>query len=115
MTHVIVRYFWALLIGWWAAIFWFLIGYFLIAIVVTRETGYWVWNRLAFVFSLNTELEPRNRIFYNKIVTYIWFYLTGWWIGPIVIVLAILIGIFIVPFRLSEKMVHEIDAAIIAS
>ena len=115
MTNVVIRYFWVLLIGWWAAVIWFLIGYFLIAIVVTREQGYWFWDKLTMVYSLNNEFEPRMRTFHNKIATYIWFYLFGWAIGPCVILLMMFIGIFIVPFKLSERGIHEIDVAIIAA
>jgi len=39
MTHKVLRFLWMLFIGWWVSIIWFLIGYLLIALVVTRQAG----------------------------------------------------------------------------
>jgi len=113
MTHVVFRFFWALLIGWWASIFWFLIGYLLVALVVTRDIGFWFFQRMGFVFSLQEPLE-RDIIFHKKIVTYIWFYLLGWFIGPCVVLLALLLSITIIFFKYGENMAAGLDLFVIA-
>lgn len=114
MTHVVLRFFWALLIGWWTSIFWFLIGYFLVAFVVTKQIGFWFFQRMGFVFSLQEPIE-REIIFHRKIVTYIWFYLLGWIIGPVVILLALMLSLTIIFFKYGENMVSGLDLFVIAN
>ncbi len=114
MTHVILRFLWALLIGWWASIIWFLIGYLLVALVITRDTGFWFFQRMGFVFSLQEPLE-REIIFHKKIATYIWFYLFGWVIGPAAILLALLLTLTIVFYKYGEDMIKNIDFIVIAA
>ena len=114
MPHVILRFLWALFIGWWASILWFLVGYFLVAIVVTKPTGFWFFQRMGLVFSLQEPLE-REIIFHRKIVTYIWFYLFGWAIGPAGILLALMLSITIIFYKYGEEMVKGIDLFVIAA
>ena len=114
MVHVVLRFFWALLIGWWTSIFWFLIGYLLVALVVTRDQGFWFFQRIGFVFSLQ-EPEVREIVFHRKITTYIWFYLLGWFIGPCVILLALLLSLTIIFFKHGENMVKGLDFFVIAA
>ena len=113
MPHKILRFLWMLFIGWWASIFWFLIGYLLIALVVTRPTGFWIFQRMGFVFSLQEPLE-REIIFHKKIVTYIWFYLLGWFLGPAAILIAFAMSFFLITFKITEKMAAGIDVIVIA-
>lgn len=114
MPHVVLRFLWALIIGWWASIIWFLIGYFLVAIVVTKQTGFWFFQRMGYVFSLQEPLE-REIIFHKKIVTYIWFYLLGWFIGPAVVLLALMLSITIIFFKYGESMTSGLDLFVIAA
>ncbi|MCK5184541.1 MAG: hypothetical protein KAQ95_09560 [Candidatus Heimdallarchaeota archaeon] len=113
MPQIVLRYLWMLFIGWWASIFWFLIGYLLIALVVTRQTGFWIFQRMGFVFSLQEPLE-REIIFHKKIVTYIWFYLLGWFLGPAAILIAFALSFLLVTFSYTEKMVAGVDVIVIA-
>jgi hypothetical protein len=101
-------------IGWWVSILWFLIGYFLVAIVVTKQTGFWFFQRMGFIFSLQEPLE-REIIFHRKIVTYIWFYLFGWFIGPCVVLLALLLSLTIIFFKYGESMASGLDLFVIAA
>ena len=113
MTHKVLRFLWMLIIGWWASIFWFLIGYLLVALVVTRQTGFWIFQRMGFVFSLQEPLEGEI-IFHKKIVTYIWFYLLGWFLGPAFILIAFVMSFFLVTFKTMEKAIAGIFAMVIA-
>ena len=113
MTHKVLRFLWMLFVGWWAAIIWFLIGYLLIALVVTRQTGFWILQRMGVVFSLQEPLE-REIIFHKKIVTYIWFYLFGGLLGPCLILLAFLISFLLITFSKSEGMAANVDLVAIA-
>jgi len=114
MTHIVLRFLWMLFIGWWASVIWFLIGYLLIVLVVTRQTGFWIFQRMGVVFSLQEPLE-REIIFHNKITTYIWFYLLGWLLGPSVILIAFLLSFFLRTFKMCEKMVAGVDVVVIAN
>ncbi len=114
MPHAILRFLWMLFIGWWASVFWFLAGYLLIALVVTRERGFWIFQRMGFVFSLQKPLE-REIIFHKKIVTYIWFYFFGWFIGPAVVLLALLPSLTIIFFKYGESMARGLDLFVIAA
>ncbi len=112
MTHKVLRFLWMLFIGWWASIFWFLIGYLLIALIVTRQIGFWIFQRMGVVFSLQEPLE-REIVFHNKFGTYFFFYFLGWLLGPAVIIMAFLQSICV--FSNSEKMVAGVDVVVIPS
>ncbi len=92
MTHKALRFLWMLFIGWWASIIWFFVGYLLVALVVTKQAGFWVFQRLGVVYCL---LEPMEEeiIFPKKILTYIWFYIGGWVAGPLVMLIDIILSI----------------------
>jgi len=113
MTHKVLRFLWMLFIGWWVSIIWFLIGYLLIALVVTRQAGFWIFQRMGVVFSLQEPLE-REIIFHKKVVTYIWFYLVGWFTGPGAILIAFFVSLLIITFKIGEQMVAGIDVVVIA-
>ncbi|NHJ47994.1 MAG: hypothetical protein FK733_09415 [Asgard group archaeon] len=114
MVHIILRWFWSITIGVLIAPLWFLIGYFLVAIYVTRDAGFWFFKTLSFVFSLeNYEEVPYE---YPKAITsIIWFYLLGWFIGPCMILLGWMLAITIVFYKPGTKMVHRVDLGVIAS
>ncbi|MCE7744676.1 MAG: hypothetical protein GPJ52_06025 [Candidatus Heimdallarchaeota archaeon] len=88
-----------------------MIGYLLVALIVTRQTGFWIFQRIGVVFSLQEPLDSEI-IFHKKITTYIWFYLLGWLLGPAAILFAFLFS-FIV-FNNSEKMAAGVYVVAIA-
>ena len=117
MTHKVLRFLWMFFIGWWASIIWFLTGYLLIALIVTRQPGFWIFQRMGVVFSLQEPLD-REIIFHNKIVTYIWFYLFGWLLGPSAILIAFTISVLFFcikgVFNITEKMAAGVYVVAIA-
>ena len=113
MVNIILRWFWTILVGSWLAPIWFLIGYFLVAIYVTKDTGFWFFKNLSFVFSLE-KYNERLLSFPTAITSIIWFYIAGWWSGFFVVLMALLLTLTIIFYPYGTKMVHQIDVAVIA-
>ena len=65
MTHKVLRFLWMLFIGWWASIIWCMIGYLLVALVVTKQTGLWIFQRIGVVFSLQEPIEKEIILFFS--------------------------------------------------
>jgi hypothetical protein len=114
MVNIVLRWLWSITLGVLISPFWFLIGYFLIAIYVTREAGFWFFNKLSFVFSLeNYEEIPLE--FPKAISSIIWFYLFGWLLGPFMFILAWFFAISIIGYKTGAKMIWGIHAVVIPS
>ncbi len=113
MTHVILRFLWMIFVGWWTATIWFLIGYFLIALIVTRQQGFWMFQRMGVVYSLQEPLI-REIYFSKNIITYIWFYSMGWFLGFFWIPFTCLYSLFLITFSRSENAIANIDLSVIS-
>ena len=73
MVNIVLRWLWTIFIGSWITPIWFLIGYFLVAIYVTKDAGFWFFKQISFVFSLE-RYEERTLHFPDAITSIIWFY-----------------------------------------
>jgi hypothetical protein len=113
MVNIVLRWLWTIFIGSWITPIWFLIGYLLVAIYVTKDAGFWIFKNISFVYSL--ERYDERMLEYPKAITsIIWFYLAGWFIGVFVIFLGTLLALTIIFFKRGAKMVHQMDVAVIA-
>jgi hypothetical protein len=111
MVNVVLRWLWVVFIGVLIAPIWFTIGYFLVAIYVTKDAGFWFFKKLSFVFSLESYDEMQYE-FPKAVTSIIWFYLFGWAIGVSMILLGWILVILIVPFHNGAKMVYRIDLGV---
>ncbi|HUU77063.1 MAG TPA: hypothetical protein VMX55_01870 [candidate division Zixibacteria bacterium] len=116
MVNIIVRWLYALFIGSWISLIWFLIGYILTALYFTKGIGLWFLERLGVVFSLYIEEEEERRpfTFPIKITSILWFYISGWWIGIAVIIISIFFIIPIFTFKTACEMIQNIDQVVMA-
>lgn len=114
MVNIILRWLWTILIGSWVTPIWFLIGYLLVALYVTRDIGFWFFKYTSFVFSLE-KYEERKLHFPDAITSIIWFYIAGWWSGVFIILFGVFFALTIVLYKLGAKMVSQMDVAVIAA
>ena len=114
MVNIVLRWLYALFLGSWVSLIWFLIGYILMALYFTKEIGLWFLERLGLVFSLYIEKEKRPFTFPSKITSILWFYISGWWIGIAVIIISIFFIIPIFTFKIACEMLNNIDQVVIA-
>ncbi len=113
MANLIVRIFWTILIGWWVSIIWYIIGILLVALAITAPSGFWVLDRLEFVFSLERDPELTWKTGQRLIFGVIWFYLVGWWLGLAVIILAGACALLIIGFPLGVWLIKRLDDVVI--
>lgn len=114
--NILLRSVYFLLIGWWLALVWGLIGYLCCVSFVLLPLGTVMLNRLPQVLTLKpAETDPYTGAPMREfpfIVRAVWFFAIGWWLALLCFKVGYILCLTIVGMPLGVWFLHRIPEAL---
>jgi len=115
IANLIIRILWSAFVGWWVTIIWYLFAIVFIALVFSAPVGYRMLSHTEMIFSFERESSHNWKTRRRIILSVIWFYLFGWWIGLLLICLSSACVVTILGFPLGTWLMKRLDVVVILS
>jgi uncharacterized membrane protein YccF (DUF307 family) len=115
IANLIIRILWSAFIGWWVTIIWYLFAIVFIALVFSARVGYRMLGYSEMIFSFERESSQNWKTRRRIIFSVIWFYLFGWWLGLLFIILSSVFVVSIIGFPLGTYLMKRLDDVVILS